>query len=445
MTLTTGAKDFTQGAVFNPLIKLAMPIMATGFVQMAYHLTDMAWVGRLGSEAVAAIGAVGMLSWLVSAFPTLTKVASEVSIGHAIGARKNNEAAALASHTVTISLIMSLCIAFVLFTFADYIITFFKLKPDIQIIAVEYLRIISFSIPFSFIILNFIGIYTGIGRSNAPFIFVVFGLIFNIILDPILIFGIKNVFAGMGVQGAAIATLVSQGLVFMLLIYKIRKHDGILKRFAFVVRPRINLTTRILRLGIPAAVLTLFHASINTVLVRIASEYGGHIGLMAKTAGGQIEAITWNTSQGFSTALGAFVAQNFAAKKMKRAWKAYRYTLTTLISLGIFVSIAFLFFGKEIFGIIVPEIEAAKVGGEYLYIMAFSQIFMMIELTTQGMFNGLGRTVPPAIVSIIFNILRIPMGLFLIASMGISGLWWAISITSIIKGILLPLWLLKYR
>ena len=440
-----GAKDFTSGAIFRPLVRLAMPIMATSFMQMAYNLTDMAWVGRLGSESVAAIGAVGMVTWLVSSFSILSKIAAEVSIGQALGARKYREAMAFASHTTTISLITSLILTAVLYFGADFILLFFKLSPHIHNLAITYLHIVSLSTPFSFLILNFAGVYNGAGRSSTPFYLVTVGLVSNMLLDPLLIFGIDGLFEGMGVKGAAIATWISQGSVVALLVYRLRRNDGILDRFPFFVRLRGSLTLRVLHLGFPVAMMTLFFASVNTFLARIASIHGGHLGITTQTTGGQIEGITWNTSQGFSTALGAFVAQNFAAGKMSRAWMAYRYTLTVMLSLGVLVTVAFLFFGEQIFGIIIPEIEAAKAGGNYLFIMGFSQMLMMLEISTQGMFNGMGRTLPPALVSIVFNFARIPLAILFASWMGITGVWWAICVSSIIKGIILPLWLRRSR
>ena len=439
--MVTGAKDFTRGDIFVPLVRLALPIVATSFVQMAYNLTDMAWVGRLGSESVAAIGAAAMIGWITSSFSMLSKVAAEVSIGQALGARKGREAMACASHTTTISMIMGLFLGAILYIGADFILSFFKLAPDIQALAVEYLQIVSTATPFSFLIINFTGIYNGAGRSNIPFLLVTSGLACNMLLDPLLIFGVEGVFSGMGVRGAAVATWISQGFVLAMLMYRLRRKDGILNRFPFFVRLRGSLSVRVLRLGVPIAMMTLFFSCINTWLVRIASVHGGHLGVTTQTTGGQIEAITWSTSQGFSTALSTFVAQNFAAGNMSRSWLAYRYAMLALLSLGIVVTFAFLFFGEQIFGVIIPEIDAAKAGGNYLFVMGFSQIFMMLELTAQGMFNGTGRTTPPAIVSIIFNFARIPMALLFAAWMGINGVWWAISVSSILKGVILPVWL----
>ena len=175
-------------------------------------------------------------------------------------------------------------------------------------------------------------------------------------------------------------------------------------------------------------------------LVRIASIHGGHLGVTSQTTGGQIEGLTWNTTEGFATALGSYVAQNYSANKIDRTKKAYAFTLKLLLSLGVILSAAFIFYGAEIFSIFIPEREAYMAGGDYLLILGISQIFMMLELTTQGMFNGIGRTAPPAIISITFNAIRIPFAMLLASHMGVNGVWWAISSTTIFKGTILTIW-----
>ncbi len=443
--MTISAKDFTKGPIFKQLITLALPITATNFVQMAYSLTDMAWVGRLGSESVAAIGAVGILMWLSSSASMLSKIAAEVSIGQAVGAKKTRRAMAFASHTSSIGLISGLFVMALLFLGADIILSFFKLENRIFIQSKNYLQIVSTAVPFTSLAMTFSGIYNGSGHSRIPFFLISAGLVCNMILDPLLIFGIGPI-PSMGIEGAAIATWISQALVFSLFIWQMKKSTSLLKHFPLFIRLRKRFIIRILQLGFPVTIMNFFFSFINMYMARIASIYGGHIGVSSQTTGGQIEGITWNTSSGFSTALGAFVAQNYAAGKMKRARKAYRYTLASLLSLGVIVTMAFLFFGETIFGLIIPERTAAVAGGEYLKILGFSQLFMMLEMTTQGMFNGIGRTVPPAIVSIVFNFSRIPLALILASQLGIIGVWWTITISSVLKGIVLPLWLsLKHK
>ena len=164
-----GIKNLTQGPINKQLFNLAMPIMATSFIQMAYSLTDMAWVGRLGSEAVAAVGSVGILTWMSGSISLLNKVGSEVSVGQSIGAQNHEAARNFASHNITIALIISLCWGGLLFLLARPIIGIYELEAHITENAIAYLRIISTGLPFIFLSAAFTGIYNAAGRSKIPF------------------------------------------------------------------------------------------------------------------------------------------------------------------------------------------------------------------------------------------------------------------------------------
>ena len=226
-----------------------------------------------------------------------------------------------------------------------------------------------------------------------------------------------------------------------------KKFKNILwENFCFLGRLKRTYTIRIFKIGIPVATLNALFAFVNMFLGRTASTVGGHLGLMAMTTSGQIEAITWNTSQGFSTALSAFVAQNYAARRIQRVMKALKSTLFMTFIFGLLCSFLFIFGGNNIFAIFVPEKEAYEVGGLALRIDGYSQLFMMLEIVIQGVFYGIGRTIPPAIISITCNYLRIPMALLLVSfGWGLSGIWWSICITSILKGIIIFIWFLYVK
>ncbi len=432
-------RDFTSGSISRQLTKLALPLMATSFIQMAYNLIDLAWVGRLGSESVAAVGAMGMLIWMINAIALFSKISAEVSIGQSIGIKRFDKAAIYASHTTTIAIILGTLFFAIFLAQPHLFVNFFKLSPSISLEATNYLRIISLSIPMVFMILNFSGIYVGSGRSDIPFYYNAAGLILNILIDPLLIFGLGPIPA-LGSSGAAIATTFSQLVVLVLFIWHLKKRQGVFGNFPFLTTLKSSYTRNIFKLGFPVAAMNVFFSLINMNLVRIASIHGGHLGVTSQTTGGQIEGLTWNTTEGFATALGSYVAQNYAANKIDRTKKAYAFTLKLLLSLGVVLSGAFIFFGSDIFSIFVPEKDAYMAGGDYLLILGISQIFMMLELTTQGMFNGIGRTAPPAIISMTFNAIRIPLAMFLAPRMGVNGVWWAISITTIFKGVILTIW-----
>ena len=433
-----GIKNLTEGHILKQLFALAMPIMATSFIQMAYSLTDMAWVGRLGSEAIAAVGSVGLLTWMTTSLALLNKVGAEVSVGQSIGMKDETAARSFATHNLTLSLIISFVWASILFGFAVSIVDFYELKSHIANNAVHYLRIVSTAFPFVFMSAAATGIFNASGRSKIPFTINSIGLVINMVLDPLFIF-----IFDWKTDGAAWATWIAQACVFALFVYQLKFKQILWDHFCFFGKLKRIYTTRIIQIGLPVASLNALFAFVNMFLGRTASTVGGHLGLMAMTTSGQIEAITWNTSQGFSTALSAFVAQNYAARKMERVMKALKSTLLMTFIFGTICSLLFIFCGNQIFAIFVPEREAYEAGGLALRIDGYSQLFMMLEITLQGVFYGIGRTMPPAMISISCNYLRIPMALLFVSfGWGLAGIWWCISITSIMKGIIIFVWFL---
>ena len=436
-----GIKNLTEGPILKQLFALAMPIMATSFIQMAYSLTDMAWVGRLGSEAIAAVGSVGLLTWMTTSLALLNKVGSEVTVGQSIGMKDEEAARNFATHNLTLSLVISLIWASILFVFSVPIINFYELKSHIAHNAVNYLRIVSTAFPFVFMSAAATGIFNASGRSKIPFTINGIGLLTNMVLDPLFIFVFD-----WKTDGAAWATWIAQAFVFSLFVYQLKIKQILWDKFRFFGKFKRLFTIRIIKIGLPVASLNVLFAFVNMFLGRTASSVGGHLGLMAMTTSGQIEAITWNTSQGFSTALSAFVAQNFAAKKIERVMKALKSTIFMTLIFGTICTFLFVFYGNQIFAIFVHEKEAYEAGGLALRIDGYSQLFMMLEITLQGVFYGIGRTVPPAIISISCNYLRIPMALLFVSfGWGLAGIWWTICLTSILKGIIILIWFLAIK
>ena len=444
-------KNLTQGSVLSNLLKLAFPLMGTSFLQMAYNLLTMAWVGRLDSSLGNynnAIGAIAILMWLTSAVGLLGMIGAEISVGQSIGRNKLYRAKIFASTASTIAFVLSLGWMLIFYIEAPFMLSFHHLDPQTYVEAIAFLRIVVFVFPFQFLTYTFVGIYNGAGRSSIPFKYLGIGIVINMIIDPILMFktsvlGIPIGF-GIGFDGAAYGTAIAQFVVFLIFIYKLKIKQGIIGSYPLFIKPKLMYIKRIFYLGMPVSLTSALFSIINFTLAGVASRFDPRNGITSQTTGGQIEGVTWNTAQGFSTALSAFVSQNYAAKKIERGFEAYIYTLKILVSIGVLVSLAFYFAGGFIFGIIVPKPDAINAGATYLAIMGFVQVFMMLEISSQGMFNGVGRTIQPAIVSIIFNVLRIPLAIVISSNLpaeyAILGVWWAIAISSICKGTILPIW-----
>ena len=438
--MTDKIQDLTRGDLSGHLYRLALPIMGTSFVQIAYNFTDMLWLGRLSSQALAAVGAASVFVWIAVSFALINKLGSEVTISQGIGAGQRDEAKTYASQNVCMSLLLSLAVVGIYALFSGTFIDLYALAPAVRAEGLHYLHLSLLGFPGVYLAASFTGIYNAIGDSRTPFRISVLGLGMNMLLDPLFIFTF-----GLGVSGAAWATVTSQLLVLLVFLWQV-KRDRLFGGFPFFVRLKWAYVQRILKIGIPPASLQVLFAFVSIYMGRQVSSLGGHIGVATMTTGAQIESLTWNTASGVTEALTTIVGQNFAAGKLRRVYSAFKRGLTFTLGIGIVGMLLFVFIGEEIFSFIVPEEAAYKAGGVYLRIVGLSQAFMMLEITAEGLFYGLGRTYLPAAVSIVGTYLRIPMVLlFATWGWGIESVWWAISISSMLKGLAMLYFFLRWR
>jgi putative MATE family efflux protein len=432
--------NLTEGSIARALFRLALPIMGTSFVQMAYNLTDMIWVGRIGSRAVASVGTAGFYTWLGMAFVLIPKIGAEVGVAQSVGRKDMTEAKVYMKHSIQMIVVLSIFYASILILFRKSLIGFFHLgEADIVKDAVTYLVIIAGGLLFYFINPVFTAIFNGYGESRTPFLINSVGLITNMILDPLLILGVGP-FPRMEVAGAAIATVIAQAIVTSIFIAAAVKKTQLFSNLKLFKAPDLTHIKRIVKLGFPVALQSGLFTGFAMVIARIIAKWGP-IPIAVQKVGSQIEAISWMTAAGFQTAMAAFVGQNFGAQKRSRIIKGYQVGMTIMSIIGIFATALLIFAGRPLFSIFVPEEETIRQGIVYLRILGFSQLFMCMELTSAGAFNGLGKTVPPSIVSITLNALRIPTALILSSTrLGLDGVWWAISISSMLKGVVLTSW-----
>ena len=437
--------NLTQGSIFRSLWSMAIPLLAASFIQMAYTMTDMLWLGHLGSESVAAVGAAAFFTWLCNALSFMTKIGVEITVSQSIGAKDYKRAASYANHAITLSAFIGLAYACFIVIAAPTLISLFDFEASISEKAVNYMRIVAPGLFFQFNNNTFSGIYNGQGDSRTPFLISAVGLVVNIILDPLLIYG-YGPFERLETDGAAIATVLAQTVVFCLFYFRIFSKRFPLGQMKIIYSFTPEIAKKIVLLGLPVSLQNSLFSMFSLTLATVAARWGA-VGVAVQSIGAQIEAISWMTAAGFSTALASFTGQNYGAGNYERIRKGYRITLCIAGSIGLFAGILFFCLNKEIFKLFVDEPDALEAGGNYLKIMAFSQLFMVLESVTAGAFNGTGRTMQPALISIILTASRIPLAFLLITfpNLGLTGIWWSITISSIIKGTILPLWFLRFQ
>lgn len=424
-------KIFQSDSNLNQLIRLAFPVIATSFMSMAYSFINIIFVGKLGSGAVAAVGSASFymnLSWGLSGLLT---VGAGIKVSHAIGKGNLQMAKSYVRSGILAIIIAALAYYMLLVATSHYLIGFVRLNnPEIEQSAVNYLLWIGLSIPFLFQNLFFTSVFIGSGDSRSPFRInaIAFGL--NMLLDPILIF-----VAGMGIKGAAIATIFSQVLATILFYRKLNQTKEL--RPLGVTFRRV-LLINIVKLGISPTIQRISFTIVAIMMARIISNWGS-TAIAVQKVGIQIEAISYMTAGGFMSALASISGKAYGALDYHKQWDTFRSGMILAFTIGLITSILFIAFPGTLFSIFLKEADSIAMGREYLTILGFSQLFMCVELMATGAFFGWGRTNIPAITGISLTVLRIPMALIFIHfwNNSLTSVWWSISISSIAKGIIL--------
>ena len=431
MGFTEISKRAHTGSVLNQLIWMAMPVIGTSFMSMAYTFINIIFVGKLGSHAVAAVGTAGLymnLSWGLS---SLFTVGAGIKVSHAIGKGDLHLARSYVRSGVLASM-LSAVIFFIFLAFSsDFLIGLIQLHSlFIEIEASSYLVLAGVSVLFSFQNLFFTNVFIGSGDSKTPFRINATALVINIVLDYILIFP-----CGLGINGAAISTIISQAIALGLFYRKLNRSAS-LKPLGVPYKP--SLLKEIVGLGISPTLQRVSFTIIAIMMARIISTWGP-TAIAVQKVGIQIEAISYMTMGGVLSALAAISGQAFGARNYAKQWTAFKAGLILAIVIGLFASTLLIAFPGTLFSIFLSDKESIVMGREYLIILGFSQLFMCLEFSATGAFFGWGKTNVPAISSIVLTVIRVPMALIMIEfwKHALSSVWWSISISSILKGILL--------
>ncbi len=423
--------DMTRGSIFKKLLRVSVPIIFANLIQMVYTLTDMFWLGQVSQEALSAAGAMGLFVWLGISIITMPKVATEVMVSQAFGKKDYVTVSQYSTNGLILSFILAFMYSATLFIFKNQIIGLFDFESIIIIeMARQYLTISCFTIFLLMLVNLYISVYNGVGNTKTVFYFLALCLIINMILDPIMILKLD-----FGVKGAAIATLAATFIGMVLFWYYSRYKDNDYVNFRSDID--FQKLKNLVILGffpmITQVVFCFTFIIMSIYIVRFGDE-----NIAVSQIGSQVEALTWIIGAAATTAITVFTGQNISVKNYLRITKGFTIVMTLMVLYSLLVSALFIFFGEEIFLLFLPsEHTTAKLGGNYLFINAFIQSFMMAEAVITGFFNGQGKTKAPAVITIIGNIIRIPMFIILGDLYGVNGVWIAISISILIKGIAL--------
>jgi putative MATE family efflux protein len=439
-------RDLTTGSITRGIFYLAGPAVATMFLETAFSIADIFWVGKLGAVSLAAVISSAFLIWIIWSLVGAISVGVTALVARFIGAKQPHQAAfsARQSYLFAIFLALAITIAGILFTKWPFVLM--GTEPDVTQLGIRYLRIIFIGAVFFFLIDVFSAIFRAAGDTKTPMLVIGGSLALNIVLDPILIFGLGP-FPRMETAGAALASIFSQAVGSSLFIWLIAR-GKLGFRFSLLPALKLDLSMvwRILRVGIPASSAWILFSVVYLFLNKIVALFGTEA-IAALGIGNRMESLSFHACMGFSIAASTLVGQNLGAEKPHRSSQAAWQAAGFAVMVTGFVAVMFLAFPKQIASFFISDPRVIGIGIGYLRIVALSQIFMALEIVFEGAFAGAGNTVPPMTVSIAGSLARVPLAYLLAVDwgMGISGVWWAITATSIVKGIVLTYWFSRGR
>jgi putative MATE family efflux protein len=426
------AIDLTQGALGTKLFRLASPLMAGNVLQTVYNLVDMFWVGRLGATAVAAVAIVFPTQWLLISVAMGVTIAGAALVSQWTGAGDAARANFSAAQTLTLSVIVSTVLAVAAFLGRFWLLRLLGASGPLFEPTLDYVSVVFWSVPFTFVFMAYTSTMRGAGETVRPMYVMIGSSLLNMVLDPLMIFGVGP-FPAMGVAGAAWATLISRAVaatIGLWLLFNGREAIAIHLRQLI---PEWATVRQLLRVGIPGALDGAARSFSAVAMIAIVTRFGP-VPTAAYGIGVRVMSLVWTVSGGMGQAVATGVGQNLGAELFARTKRvAWIGTSITFVLLGAAGLVAMLF-APAIIGIFVNDPEVIAMGTHFLRISGWGFGCAGALMVIQGAFQGAGRTGYAMILSLLNRwVLRFPIAIVagLLMGMGPAGVWWAFLISDV--------------
>ncbi len=378
-----------RGDLKTAVLSLAIPIVINNFLQTMYNLTDAYWLKWIGTDSQAAISLVSPVQNIVINFGQGITLAGAILISQYVGARDRKNAIDMANHIFMFSMIFSLCLALLGFFSADAIVAWLKAEGNVALFGGMYLKIVLLDLPFLFMINIFSAVRQAQGDTVGPVRLNFLGIILNMILDPLLMIGLK-----MGIAGAALATLAAKvpcALIgFAVLVSKKNDDIGIEPlNFKF----DIEKLKKVLRVGLPTAIGSSTMQFGFLLMTKNVLEFGDNA-MAAYGIANRVNGLISMPSNAVGSAVATIVGQNAGAGNMRRAEDAYKKARSMIV---IFLFISGMILSRGIISTGIVKIfsddpAVIPMAADFLSIMAFYVWTNGIHNTTTGLLQGTGNT-----------------------------------------------------
>ncbi len=438
--------SLTDGPLLPAIFRLSLPAVLSFLLQGAYNFVDTYFVGYLGAESLAGISTGSFILWMLFGMANLVSIGVAAKVSRRLGERNPQEANCTAARGIWYTLGTSLCLAVPFFFLLPTFFHFMQTSPQVTAEGLAYIKPLVIGLPVIFLNFVLIGIFNASGNTRTPLLLKLITLSLNAVLDPLFIFGLGP-FPAFGITGAAWATVIANIVWTFLALRKLHRPPGPIR---LRILDKLGITRseyfEVIRIGLPKALTGILFSGIYMALTRVTAEFGTP-NIAALRIGHIFEGLSFFTATGFSIAASTLVGQNLGANKPHRAMRAAWLVGGIVFAYTTLVGLAFRLFADDLAGVFSTDQSVIIAGASYLMILAWSQPFMGIEIVMEGGFSGAGNTLPPMLIQVPLTLLRYPVAVALAfsTSLGVEGVWWAISGSSLFKGMLMSFWFSRGR
>jgi putative MATE family efflux protein len=399
----------------------------------SFNLIDSIWVGRLlGPAALAAVSTAGFYVWVALSLGEMVEIGLIAVAARRHGEGHPERAARAAAAAVAYALVAGLVVSVVGLLIADSLFRMMRVPADVASLGRGYLSTWILGGPLVFGFFAIEATFRAAGDTRTPFVMLAASVCVSIALDPLLIAGIGP-FPRLGVEGAALASVMVRGGGFLIgCIIALRR--GLIR----VDAPDWRALPTIVRIGMPLSLAGVLLSVIYMWLTRYTSRFGT-AALAALGVGHKMEGLGFIAISGFSLAASALVGQNLGARQEERAREAVRLTVSYCLVVTVTTALAFLLVPGHLVSLFTRDAQVIADGVLYLRVIAFAQIGQSFELILEGALAGAGYTLWPQVASTTLTGLRIPLAAWWSRAFGLLGIWLALSVTAISRGIAMVL------
>ena len=412
--------DILNGPIIKTLLVLGWPVMISNALQMLYNLVDTYWLGKIGKVAVAAPTVGFPVVFMLISLGFGFSIAGVSLVSQHTGAGSSENANKAAGQVISFMLISSIILSGLGYLVAPALLkTLMGVPEDVFPKALVYIRIIFGGLPLMFLFFAFRSLVRGIGDMVTPMLVTGSSVIANMLLDPVLIFGMGGL-PELGVAGAAVATVLSRGVASFVALYLLTSNRLEIKINLRDLLLKLRWVKQILQIGLPSAIGQVGTAIGFVLLMGLVSRLGVVI-VSAYGIGQRIIGLLNIAIWGLASPLTTMIGQNIGAKNKARATltakKAYVLSFSVLTGLA---GAVFLL-KRQLFHIFIDDMAVIDAGARFITIFIWSIPFFGVFVLTSSVFRGTGHTRPPMIMSLI-RLLLLRVGISYVLAFGILGL-----------------------